>query len=225
MKSVLYDRIICTDNDWFDHRYRFLIARNPTGFPTVDLAESLLQNRNDAVDTKKDPKLWNEVYPSERELRIFQETIEQALRKNKKLHIVNCSLREELEIVRQLYLDLGYFDLSENCFRVDFQNAPITAGINIRNIAYSTKDYKSKRDAIYFIPPPRTPGDVKGLFAAINSGVIATITVNDVENESNLLETLIQSEKTNLLHLANLLYWNWEARGFKGEKEEWITTV
>lgn len=72
-------------------------------------------------------------------------------------------------MVRELYEALGYFDARENRFMVPFATAPITIGVNIRNLAYSTKDYKSKRESICFIPPPREPGHVKTLFAAINS--------------------------------------------------------
>jgi dihydroorotase-like cyclic amidohydrolase len=102
-------------------------------------------------------------------LEIFRSVLAKSLSENNKIHIINCTLREEIQIIRELYDSLGYFDHKENRFMVPFLTAPVTLGVNIRNLLYSAKDYKSMRERICFIPPAREPGHTKSLFAALNS--------------------------------------------------------
>lgn len=170
MKQVLSHSItLVPDTDSFDNQYLFQIATDITSPIIIDLAELLKEFRNDRVEFKKDYKLWNQVYPTEKELELFGEIVEKALADGRKVHIINCTLREEVQIIRELYESLGYFDVKENRFMIPFATAPVTIGVNIRNLVYSTKDYKSKRENICFIPPPRESGHIKTLFAAINS--------------------------------------------------------
>lgn len=223
MKQVSSSSItLIPDTDPLDNRYLFSIATDITSHIIVDLAELLKEFRNDRVEFKKDYKLWNQVYPTEKELELFREIVEKALADKRKVHIINCTLREEVQIVRELYEELGYFDGTENRFVVPFATAPVTIGVNIRNLAYSTKDYKSKRDHICFIPPPREPGHVKTLFAAINSGVISTVNMNDPSAEKELLKDLLGTEKINLTTLAQVLSGNCVEIGCQvGGTEEW----
>lgn len=158
MKQVLSDRIIhIPGTDPLESRYEFTVATNIVSPIIIDLANLLETHRNDRVEYRKDYKLWNQVYPSEIEFELFQTILEESLLSKRKVHIINCTLREEIEIIRELYEELGYFNERENRFFVPFSTAPITIGVNIRNLAYSTKDYKSKRESICFIPPPREP--------------------------------------------------------------------
>lgn len=158
MKQVLSRSItLIPDTDPLDNQYLFQIATRVLSPIVVDLAELLKGFRNDRVEYKKDYKLWNDVYPGEKELELFQDILEKALTEKRKVHIMNCTLREEVQIIRELYERLGYFDEKENCFIVPFDSVRVTIGVNIRNLAYSTKDYKSKRDSVCFIPPPREP--------------------------------------------------------------------
>lgn len=223
MKQVSSSSItLIPDTDPLDNRYLFSIATDITSPIIIDLAELLKEFRNDRVEYKKDYKLWNQVYPTEKELELFRETVEKALMNKQKIHIINCTLREEVQIVRELYESFGYFDEKENRFVVPFAIAPVTIGVNIRNLAYSTKDYKSRRDHICFIPPPREPGHVKTLFAAINSGVISTVNMNDPLTEKELLNNLLDTEKINLTTLAQVLYGNYLEIGCQvGGMEEW----
>jgi len=222
MKQVLSRSItLIPGTDPLENRYLFSIASDIISPLIVDLAELLKEFRNDRVEYRKDYKLWNDVYPGEKELKLFREIVENALADKRKVHIINCTLREEVQIVRELYEELGYFDEAENRFVVPFATAPITIGVNIRNLAYSTKDYKSKRENICFIPPPREPGHVKTLFAAMNSGVVSTTGINDFSSEKELLKTLLETEKINLTTLAQVLYGNFLEIGCQiGEIEE-----
>ncbi len=223
MKQVLSQSIqIIPGTDPLDNRYLFRVAMDISAPFVVDLAEYLKEFRNDRVEYKKDYKLWNDVYPGEKELEIFQEILEKALIAKQKIHIINCTLREEIQIIRELYESLGYFDPKENCFIVPFDTAPVTIGINLRNLAYSTKDYKSKRESICFIPPPREPGHTKSLFAGINSGVISTLSINDIVNETELLKDLLYTEKMSLTGFARVVYGNFVEIGCQiGKMEEW----
>lgn len=166
MKQVCFDRIIhVPGTDLFDNLYEFTIATKVKSSFIVDISKDLSLKKNENIEYKRDYKLWNSVYPVDAEFEIFEEVVSTALRENKKIHITQVTLREEIEMIRSLYLDLGYFDEKENRFIVPFADAPITIGVNIKNLIYSTKDYKSKREEICFIPPPREPGHVKSLFA------------------------------------------------------------
>lgn len=224
MKQVLsHSIILIPDTDPLDNRYLFCLAIDITSPMIIDLAELLKEFRNDRVEYKKDYKLWNQVYPTEKELELFREIVEKALTEKRKVHIINCTLREEVLLVRELYEELGYFDETENRFVVPFATAPVTIGVNIRNLVYSTKDYKSKRDCICFIPPPREPGHVKTLFAAINSGVITAVSINNLSEEEELLKTLLDIEKINLTTFAQVLYGNYLEIGCQvGGVEKWI---
>lgn len=223
MKHIFADRItLIEDTDPFDNRYLFDIATDISSPLEHDMAKLLVPYHNDRVEYRRDYKLWNQVYPGAKELEIFQEIIETALSQNKKVHISNISLREELEIIRGIYEELGYFDVKENRFRVDFKNTPITGGVNIRNLAYSIKDYKSQRENICFIPPPRESWHVKALFAGLNSGIVSTIHINDMTKEKALIQGLITSEKTNLTTLSGAMYNNFLAIGFDVNRQELI---
>lgn len=223
MKQILsHSIILIPDTDPLDNQYLFQVATDISSPIIIDLAELLKEFRNDRVEFKKDYKLWNQVYPTDKELELFQAVVEKALADGRKIHIINCTLREEVQILRELYEKLGYFDIKENRFMVPFATAPITIGVNIRNLIYSTKDYKSKRESICFIPPPREPGHVKTLFAAINSGVVTTVGINDLSQEEELLKTLLDTEKINLTTLAQVLSGNYVEMGCQvGKMEGW----
>lgn len=51
-----------------------------------------------------------------------------------------------------------------NCFQVDFSEVLVTASVKIENLIYGMSDYKSMKERILFIPPPREPKHVKALF-------------------------------------------------------------
>ena len=97
MKQVLSHSItLIPDTDTLDNQYLFHVAPEVSSPIIVDLAELLKNFRNDRVEFRKDYKLWNDVYPGEKEFEIFQSLVEKALREGKKIHIINCTLREEV---------------------------------------------------------------------------------------------------------------------------------
>ena len=227
MKQVLSHSItLIPDTDTLDNQYLFHVATEVSSPIIVDLAELLKNFRNDRVEFRKDYKLWNDVYPGEKEFEIFQSLVECALLEKRKIHIMNCTLREEVQIIQELYTSLGYFDVKENRFIVPLKDAPVTIGVNIRNLMYSTKDYKSKREDICFIPPPRECAHVKALFAALNFWAISTVTMNNFSLEKVLLKDLLDMEKLSLTTLSQIVYGNYLELGCQVWKtEEWIVEV
>jgi dihydroorotase-like cyclic amidohydrolase len=203
MKQIYADKIINIPNTPQDERYCFFIPKNPRYSNAIDMRELLLPYKNHSLDYSTDPKLWSEVYSPKKELELFLEITEKALENHQKIHFENLSLAEELEFIEKLYLKLGYFDESLNAFVVDFEHCPITLGVNIRNFAYSFKDYYTLGKEAFFVPPPREPRHQKAIRAGLNSGLISAIHLNpaDAEKEQKILETLLLEEKTNLLKL------------------------
>lgn len=225
MKQVLDDRIINIDGDTFDGKYLFSVPGQLSNGGQVDLSLILKDYKNESLDYKKDYKLWSEVYSGKKEFELFSQIFEEALEQNKKIHISNISLKEEIDLVKKLYEDLGYFDADLNMFVPDFKNCPITIGVNIRNIVYSFKDYKSKKEEVCFIPPPREPLHQKAIKNALNAGVISMIHLNDVDKEKAFLTSLLLEERLSLVRLSNCLYYNFIKRGFSVTAKELILEV
>ncbi len=222
MKKVTRTSIINIDKELFDNKFLFSVPTELSFDWWVDLSVLLAQRRNEKLDFKKDYKLWSEVYSPKDELEIFKIVFDDAVSKGKKIHVTWISLDEEVNIVKSLYNDLGYFDNELNRYEVDFQNAPITIWVNIKNIIYSFKDYKSLKEKILIIPPPREPRHQKAMITGINSQVISTISLTWDDEEYDMLKYLIKEEKTNLSKLANNLCFNFGSRWFVFEEKELI---
>lgn len=220
MKLIWEKSIVYISWDPLEDVFRLSIPINLKCNFEINLAWELAQFKNSNLDTNKDSKLWNEVYSPKKELEIFSNILEENLKKNQKIHISNISLFEEIELVKHIYLDLGYFNKELNKFEIDFKNAPITIWVNINNIIYSFKDYKSNWDKIFFIPPPREPRHQKAIKSWINAGIISTISLNSKNWEDIFLTEIIKEEKINLINLANNIFYNFEKIGFEFEVEE-----
>lgn len=227
MKQIFENKIITIDENHFDNKFLFYLPHNLSCDFEVDMAELLLPYKNENLDTQKDFKMWNQVYSPKDELKIFEGIVEKTLKENKKIHIENISLIEEIQIIRKLYLDLGYFNESLNRFEIDFKNAPITIWANISNLIYSFKDYNKFKSSIFFIPPPREPKHQKALKNALNSWVISTIKIEDKNQEKSLefLKELINEEKINLIKLWRSLYFNYRNIWYKSDKTEIIVEI
>ncbi|MCK9272418.1 hypothetical protein M0P65_02625 [Candidatus Gracilibacteria bacterium] len=227
MKQIFENKIITVGENHFDNKFLFYLPANLSCDFEVDMAELLLPYKNENLDFKKDYKMWNQVFSPKDELKIFEEIVEKTLKENKKIHLENISLIEEVQIIRNLYLDLGYFNESLNRFEIDFKNAPVTIGANISNLIYSFKDYNKLKSSIFFIPPPREPRHQKALKNALNSGVISTIKIGEENKEKGLefLKQLISEEKINLLKLGRSLYFNYKNIGYGLDKSEIIIEI
>lgn len=224
MKQILSHSIQNIDSNITDGKFLFLIPKTIQWDFMVDMAELLAPYKNENLDYSADPKLWSEVYSPKSEWDIFQKIVEEALETKKKIHIQNISLAEEVEYIKNLYEQLGYFNAELNAFVPDFKNCPITIGVNLRNFVYSFKDYYILGEPAFFIPPPRAPLHQKAIRSGLNSWVISAIHLNRErqEEEKETLEQLLLEEKTNLLKLGRLVCFNLEEIGFQIETEDWI---
>ena len=225
MKKVTPNSILNIDENLFDWKFLFEVAAGWFLEIEKDMSVILGEFKNEELDYKKDYKLWSEVYSPKDELSVFTGIFEDAVKTWNKVHISNISLAEEIELVKALYSDLGYFNIELNRFEVDFKNTPVTIWVNINNIIYSFKDYKEKKEEILFVPPPREPRHQKAIRSAINSWVISTISLNDTEKDKAFLQSILMEEKTSLNRLAALLYDNFTAIGFDSPKAEIIISI
>ncbi len=225
MKQVTQNSIINIDSEISDKRFLFKVPKQASSEKEVDMAKLLSSEKNDQLDYKKDYKLWSEVYSPKDELRIFTEVFEDVLKNKKKIHISNISLAEEIDMVKDLYLELGYFNPELNRFEIDFAESPITIGVSMNNVIYSFKDYKQMREKILFVPPPREPRHQKAIRSAMNSWVISTISLNGDQSDIAHMESVIREEKTSLVRLASMIYYNFLKRWFSAVDDEIIITV
>jgi len=225
MKKILENAIVNIDENYFDNKFLFQVPTNLRFKGEVDMSELLEKHKNVDLDYKKDYKLWSQVYSNKDEIKVFTEIFDNAIANNKRVHISNISLLEEIDMVKKLYSDLGYFDKELNRFEIDFVNAPVTIGVNIRNIIYSFKDYKFMREKVLFVPPPREPRHQKAIKSAINSWIISTIWLNSWAQEREFLLEIIREEKTSLIRLARAIYFNFWHRWFSLESSELELTV
>ena len=228
MKQVLSTKITnIPGSDLFDNQYRFSIPENPHCDHAIDLAKRMEARKNESLDYSVNPKLWSEVYAPKIEWELFQEIAENALQSGSKVHIENISLAEEIEYVRDLYEKLGYFNEALNVFEPDFARCPITIGVNIRNLIYSFKDYYTLGKNAFFNPPPREPRHQKAIKSGVNAGIISTIHLNSDKrfDESRFFVDILQEEKTNLLKLGRLAYFNFLDIGYNFTPDQWIITL
>lgn len=224
MKKVLEKSIINLDDNYFDNIFVLKIQLDKEFANEFDISKLILPHKNESLNYKKDYKLWSQVYSPKDELKIFNELIEYNLKKNIKIHISNISLSEEIDIIKKLYIELWYFDKELNCFIVDWENVPVTIWVNINNVIYSFKDYKSKKEKILLIPPPREPRHQKVIKSSINSWLISVIDINGKEDVENIKQ-IIKEEKASLTRLASCFYYNYIKIGFRCESDELIINI
>lgn len=90
--------------------------------------------------------------------------------------------------------------------------APITLGINVKTLAYSTKEiYLLGKSLFAIVPPPRSPAHQKSYLAAANSGLISRIRFES--GDEKILSELLVSGKINPVRLAKMLSEGYEKIG------------
>lgn len=205
MHAVFSDRIIHTlPTERGIFRFRIPVSYREDS--VFDMAIYLQTQANTQILNERLPQKYSEAYPESIELAKFESLLEDALTHKKQIHVENISLKSITDRVRDLYLELGYFVPDLNAFVVDFDTAPITLGINVHHLMYSTKEIYTLGDALFqIIPPPRSPAHQKGLIAALNSGVITRIRVDSSLDEVHLA-TLLKNENIALIKAAGALY-------------------
>ena len=229
MKKVLRDKIINIENtDLFDNRFLFdyLVPdfRN-TDIEVIYMSDLLESRKNEEVleKVKEKPAMYSNVYSPEDELELFQNIFDDAIKNNKRVHIVWVTLDEEIKILEDYYTKLWFMREDINCFAPDFSAPLVTASVKIENLIWKWSDYKSQRSNIFFNPPIRESGQVKAMFKWINRGVIAWIYIKNFNTEiEEFLWNCIREEKILSLTLAWVLNFNLEEIWFKWNKKELI---
>lgn len=228
MKKIFKDKIINIDNDLFDNKFLFdylEIDSNLTDVEVFNISELLKEKENTDLLNNLNWKfaMYSEVYSPKDELEIFEKLFEYSINNNKKIHIVWITLKEELDILEQYYIDKWYLREDVNCFIPNFKEALVTVSVNIENLIWKWSDYKANKEKIFFVPPVRESWQNKAMFKWINRWSIASINIWEFKSENKkFLENSIKDEKFLPLTLAKNLMYNLEDIGFIGIKKELV---
>lgn len=218
MKQVLRDRIINIDENLFDNKFLFEIIswyllNSKNNLEIIYISDLLEKRKNIEIldKVKEKPVIYSNVYSSKDELEIFTELFEDALKNNKRIHIVWITLREEVELLEKYYEELWFLREDINCFDVDFNIPLVTASVCIENIMWKWSDYKAYREKIFFNPPIRESWQVKAMFKWINRWSIAWIYIKNFdENIVNFLSNQVKEENILPITLAKVLKYNFD---------------
>ena len=165
------------------------------GLEIVFLSDLLEEKKNlemlEKAQTK--PASYSNVYSPKDELEIFTGIFDDAIKNNKKVHIVWITLKEEIEMLEKYYLELWFFNEDINCFDVDFSKVLVSASVKIENIEWRGSDYKRMGEKIFFNPPVRESGQVKAMFKGVNRGVTAGLYLGPLSNFPPKGERIAQS--------------------------------
>jgi len=229
MKKVLKDKIINIENtDLYDNKFLFeyIIPDFENEDIEVIFISDLLEKRKNIEvleKVKNKPAMYSNVYSPEDELDIFIELFDNALKNNKKIHIVWVTLAEEIKILEEYYTKLWFLREDINCFDPDFNIPLVTCSVKVENLIWKWSDYKAQRSKIFFNPPIRESGQVKAMFKWINRWVIAWIYIWDYTKEVKVfLWDCIKLEKILALTLSKVLKFNLVDIWFKWNKKELV---
>lgn len=229
MKKVFKDKIINIDENIFDSKFLFSYLDSKYFSEEIEVffMEDLLKEKeNTELLNNLNWKfaMYSEVYSPKDELAIFEELFVYAIEKNKKIHIVWVTLKEELEILEKYYSEKWFLREDVNCFVVDFDKALVTVSVNIENLIWKWSDYKANWKKIFFVPPVRESGQNKAMFKWINRWSISSIFIKDFSNPENtkFLENCIREEKILPLTFSKVLFYNAKDMWFDWIEKEFI---
>ncbi len=230
MKQIFKNKII--NIDWNITDKKFLIKRldwekttSNNDFEVVFLSDLLEKRKNLEMleKSKTKPATWSNVYSPKDEFEIFEELFENAIKNNKKVHIVWITLWKEIELLEKYYKDLWFFSEEINAFRVDFSKVLVSVSVKIENIMWRGSDYKRMWKEIFFNPPIRESWEVKNMFKWINRWVTAGIYIENFNKEKQeFLQEQIIIEHILPITMAKVLNYNLVDFGFKGEEIDFI---
>ncbi len=226
MKKVYSDKIVNTYwTDKFDNKFLFdyLDSDYSWDIEVFFMSELLKKKENTDLLNNLNWKfaMYSEVYSPKDELDIFKNLFEYAINNNKKIHIVWITLKEELEILENYYIDSWYLREDVNCFLVDFKSTLVTVSVNIENLMWRWSDYKANWKKIFFIPPVRESWQNKAMFKWINRWSISWIYISEYNSENmKFLEESIKKEQILPVTLAKVLKYNLLDIGFNWKIKE-----
>lgn len=229
MKKILKDKILNIENTaLFDNRFLFdyfIPELDNSDIEVIYMSDLLEKRKNQEIFLRVNdkPAMYSNVYSPEDELEIFIELFDNAIKSNKKIHIIWVTLEDEIKILEQYYTELWFMRKDINCFDPDFSIPLVTVSVNIENIMWKWSDYKAQRSNIFFNPPIRESWQVKAMFKWINRWVIAWIHISELnEKIEEFLWNCVREENILSLTLWKLLNFNLLEVWFKWEKKELI---
>lgn len=217
MKKIFKDKILnIQGTDTFDNTFLFEYFENIQSQENIEiiyLRDLLEQKKNLEVleGVKEKPAMYSEVYSPKDELEIFTGLFEDAIKNNKKIHIIWVTLGEEIKMLEAYYEELGFVREDINAFDVDFSVPLVTVSCHIENLMWKWSDYKAQRENIFFCPPIRESGQNKAIFKGITRGMIAGIELWEFTQEKQeFIWDCIRNEKILPLHMWKVLKYNLE---------------
>lgn len=230
MKKVFPDKIINIENtDTFDNKFLFDYLEcdysSNNDIEVIYLSDLLEPKRNEEVFEKvaKKPAMYSNVYSPVDELEIFTQLFENAIKNNKKIHIIWITLDAEVKMLEEYYTQLGFMREDINCFDPDFKIPLVTASVKIENIMWKWSDYKAQWKNIHFNPPIRESWEVKAMFKGINRWVTAGIYISEKTPEiEEFLSEQVKNEKILPIAISKLLKFNLESIWFTWVNKELI---
>jgi len=229
MKKIFSDKILNIKNtDLYDNRFLFdyfVSDFNDTSIEIIYMSDLLEAKKNNEIleKVKNKPAMYSNVYSPEDELEIFKDLFDNAIKNNKKIHIIWVTLDKEIKILEEYYTKLWFMREDINCFAPDFSIPLVTVSVKIENLMWKWSDYKAWREKIFFNPPIRESWQVKAMYKWINRWVIAWIHISNFNKEAeNFLWNCIKNEKILSLTMWKILNYNLENIWFKWTKKELI---
>ena len=220
MKQIFKDKIINIDENISDKK--FLIKKlgyekniSNNDFELIFLSDLLEERKNLEMleKSKTKPATYSNVYSPKDEFEIFENLFNNAIKNNKKIHIVWITLWKEIEILEEYYKKLWFFSEEINAFKVDFSKVLVSVSVKIENLMWRGSDYRRMWKTIFFNPPIRESGEVKNMFKWLNRWVTAWIycphlTSPEGEEYRDFLNKEIIEEHIMPIILAKVLNYN-----------------
>jgi len=238
MKKILKNKIINIEKtDKFDNKFSFDILdfdnnqentpwkKSSWGIEIVFMSDLLDKKKNLEMLEKAKTKSasYSNVYSPEDELEIFKNIFDNAIKNNKKVHIIWVTLKEEIEILEKYYFELWFFNEEINCFDIDYSKVLVSVSVKIENLMWRGSDYKRMWKEIFFNPPIRESGQVKAMFKWINRWSIAGIKFDKLDEKIiNFFTKQIIEENILAINLAKVLKFNLLDFWIKWDESEMI---
>lgn len=229
MKQILKNKIInIVESDKFDNKFNFSVLNYKKGQNNIEviyISDLLEEKKNLEIFEKAQIKFasYSNVYSPEDELDIFKNIFDNAIKNNKKIHIVWITLKDEIDIIEDYYRQLWFFNDDMNCFDVDFSKVLISVSVKIENLMWRWSDYRRMWKEIFFNPPIRESGQVKAMFKWINRWSIAWVKFSELNlSIIDFFQKQVLEENIIAINLAKVLYFNLIDFWLKWEKLEII---
>lgn len=166
---------------------------------------------------------WVQQYCREDEILLTQNTIASLKNHPRRVHIAWISARESIECLREYYRELWYEDaLAKNYILPN--DTLLTVSVSLRHILWCEKDkvFLEKKDPQHtpyyaFVPPLRSPADLRALQQGARMGIIMGVEV--FPGDEAYIPDILSREILTPFQIAQLLSFRWNRYGFSGTQK------